>query len=193
MPRYNIPPGEAVLLLSPKKIEAMFYECRDLRDKAFFSLMVVTGARISELLALKQEDIEVAEGYLTVELITKKLGKGTFYPPKRPLKFKLNSMLSKTPPYCYYEAIAKYVLSLPTEETLLFDFVVRTGEYKIEKISKKVLGKGLSPHVFRHWRFSDLARKGASLTELKFIKGAKRASSVEAYLQNVEREVVITE
>lgn len=180
MPRYR---WDIKDLLFEEDVRKMYNLAPVPVKKAFIAACWLTGARTSELLLLKKEDIGFNDHYLEIRLHTLKLGDGDYKTGIRTLTLTRPSGLETN---LYVETIIKFAAALPTNETPLFPYTDRWTEARvIGPISEKALGKWLTPYHFRHSCMQWLARHGASLAQLMHFKGAKSPLSVQPYIASV--------
>lgn len=148
---------------------------RQIRDYAMISLMYATGLRVSELVGLKLEDVDLAHGFLNA------LGKGS---KERviPMGEMAISALGK------YLSDARSVLLKGLESD--FFFVARRGQpltrqafFKLLKSYASLAGlsKDVSPHQIRHSFATHLIEGGADLRALQVLMGHSDLSSTEIY------------
>jgi integrase/recombinase XerD len=148
---------------------------RQIRDYAMISLMYATGLRVSELVGLKLEDVDLAHGFLNA------LGKGS---KERviPMGEMAISALGK------YLSDARSVLLKGLGSD--FFFVARRGQpltrqafFKLLKSYASLAGlsKDVSPHQIRHSFATHLIEGGADLRALQVLMGHSDLSSTEIY------------
>ena len=155
---------------------------RQIRDYAMVSLMYATGLRVSELIGLKLEDVDLARGFLNT------LGKGS-----KERVIPIGEMA--------LSALERY-LSQGRSELLKgvesdFFFVGRSGQplsrqafFKLLKTYASLAGitKEVSPHQIRHSFATHLIEGGADLRALQVLLGHSDLSSTEIYTHlNKER------
>jgi site-specific recombinase XerD len=152
-------------LLSEQDLREMLERCKDNEEKVCLILLYYTGARPSEILALRAKDIWQDGKKIAVSIPTLKKGLG------RTIFIPLNDITQE---------LIEFVKNRPQDIRLVLkwkncgnirDFVYRVSENR------------LTPYFFRHNRISQLANAGVDPYTLKRFKGAKSLSSVEAYLQ----------
>jgi len=157
---------EVVLLLESIKGESLL----QLRDKAILEFLYSTGARVSEAVNLKKEDVDLIGG------VAKVMGKG-----KRERILPLGEPAIK--------AINDYLKKRKDKSEFLF--VNYRGEKLsdrgvrliIEKYIKKLsLNAGISPHTLRHTFATHLLNRGADLRSVQELLGHKSISTTQVYL-----------
>ncbi|MGZ3759107.1 MAG: tyrosine-type recombinase/integrase [Mucilaginibacter sp.] len=152
-----------------------------LRDKLVIEMLFGTGMRLSELLGIKHEDINLYEG--TVKVLGKR-NKQRIIP--------LNSELK--------ELITRYLETKKGENfnnNSLVLFVTNKGADAYPKFIYLIVQKYLSyistqnkrsPHVLRHTFATSLLNKGADLNAIKELLGHANLSATQIYTHNsVER------
>ncbi|MEM2619025.1 MAG: site-specific integrase [Candidatus Hadarchaeales archaeon] len=144
--------------------------------RALLALLYLTGARISEVLALKTEDVWTDDKYLYVRIKTRKQRPpGPFNRPWRILMVRISHPLI---PY-----ITRH-LSEAEPGFSLFQFATGHPETERNVVWKyiKALNPQASSHVFRHSRLTLLAMRGATGPELQEWAGHSDLRSASKYL-----------
>ena len=136
-----------------------------LENKAYISLLYITGARPVEMQIIRKKSCRIIDNDFMVVIETAKRGF------TRTLKFDR----AKTPFITPY--IEPYLATL-NDEDRLFKKDISTYKKMIYSVSDNLL----TPYSFRHFRMTILAELGAFEQELKFWKGAKSTKSVEPYV-----------
>jgi len=140
-----------------------------LRDKAILEFLYSTGARVSELVGLKIEDIDLIGG------ITKVSGKGRkerLLPIGEPAILAIKSYLDKRKDNCPY-------LFINRRFTKLSDRAVRNIINKF--INKASVSLKISPHTFRHSFATHLLNRGADLRSVQELLGHATISTTQVY------------
>lgn len=144
-----------------------------IRNKLIIEMFYSTGMRLSELINLKQKDVDLNSGQLKV------LGKRN---KERIIPF--NNELKKK--------IEEYLRSKQgkTDETL---FVTVEGKKMYEKLVYKIVKQYLSlvttidkksPHVLRHTFATQMLNNGADLNSIKELLGHANLSATQIYTHN---------
>ena len=141
----------------------------DLRDKAILEFLYSTGSRVSEMVSLKVEDVDLIGGIVKVK------GKG-----------KKERLLPLGEPAIV--AIKKYVdkrtdknlyLFINRKEKRLSDRGVR--DIINRYLKKAVLFLKISPHTFRHSFATHLLNKGADLRSVQELLGHSSIATTQVY------------
>ncbi|MCM8786706.1 MAG: tyrosine recombinase XerC [Candidatus Omnitrophica bacterium] len=141
----------------------------DYRDKAILEFLYSTGARVSEMVALKISDIDLISG------VAKVMGKG-----------KKERLLPLGEPAI--QSIKKY-LDARTDKSPFF-LVNKRGKpltdrgvrFIIDKyIKKAAISLKVSPHVFRHSFATHLLNRGADLRSVQELLGHSNISTTQVY------------
>jgi integrase/recombinase XerD len=164
------------LLQSPDTTEP-----RGLRDRALIELLYATGLRVSELVGLRQQDLNLDSGYLTCT------GKGR---KQRlvPVGDEAAAWLTR------YVTEARPALLKKRASPRLFvnarggSALTRVGFWKILKAYGKRAGVGgaLSPHVLRHSFATHLLERGADLRAIQMMLGHSDLSTTQIYTHVLE-------
>jgi integrase/recombinase XerD len=154
---------------------------RGLRDRALIELLYATGLRVSEMVTLRQQDLNLESGYLTCT------GKGR---KQRlvPVGDEAAAWLSR------YVREARPALLKKRSSPRLFvnarggTALTRVGLWKILKDYGKRAGVGsrLSPHVLRHSFATHLLEHGADLRAIQMMLGHSDLSTTQIYTHVLE-------
>ncbi len=157
---------EVVSLLESIKGEGFL----QLRDKAILEFLYSTGARVSEMVNLRKEDVDLIGG------MAKVMGKGRrerILPLGEPAIKAINDYLKKRKDKSEF-------LFVNYRGRKLSDRGVRLI---IEKYIKKLsLNTGISPHTLRHTFATHLLNRGADLRSVQELLGHKSISTTQVYL-----------
>ncbi len=147
----------------------------DYRNKAMLELMYATGLRISELIALKINDIDLLEGTVIV------MGKGS---KERviPVGDYAIDYLNK------YLNVRYKLLRDPTDYLFLNNHgrpISRQGFFKILKalLKEKGLNEDASPHTLRHSFATHLINRGADLRSVQEMLGHSDITTTKIYTE----------
>jgi len=153
---------------------------RGLRDKAILEVLFSTGLRVSELVSLNRDKVNINEGEFAV------MGKGR----KLRLVFLTTSAKKWLNEYLHarkdpYQALfIRY--SGPKIKGELTDQSLRLTTRSIERMVDKLQKKAgilnhLTPHVLRHSFATDLLNHGADLRSVQEMLGHKNISTTQIY------------
>lgn len=151
-----------------------------LRDRALIELLYATGMRVSELLAVRPDDLNLRGGYLTC------LGKGS--------KERLVPMGAPAVRWIKrYASAGRPLLLAGRSSPWLFVNVrgarlSRVGFWKILKNHgrRAALPRDLSPHVIRHSFATHLLERGADLRSIQNLLGHADISTTQIYTHILE-------
>lgn len=169
---------EVELLLSqPSCVDA-----KGFRDKAMLEVMYATGIRVSELIALDLEDVNLDLGVIKCSA-SKKVRAIPLYPAAlRALSLYLRDVRS--------------VMVADPAETALFVNVggarmSRQGFWKILKHYQNKAGitKDITPHTLRHSFAVHLLENGADIGSLQELMGHCDISSTQMYAQMINQKI----
>ena len=161
----------ALLLEQPKNVDL-----KGTRDKAMLEFAYATGMRVTEIISLNVEDINLETGYATC-----RNGKKERTVPigEMSLKALKDYMLN-----------ARHTMIKDDNEQALFVNVngqrlTRQGFWKIIKYYKEQahIDKDITPHVLRHSFATHLLQNGADLKSIQTMLGHSDISSTQVYMQ----------
>lgn len=158
---------------------------RGLRDRALIEVLYATGLRVSELLSLKQGDVNLEAGYLTCT------GKGS---KQRlvPVGDEAAAWLAR------YEREARPALVGKRPSPRVFvnarggGALTRSGFWRILKAygTAAGFGRALSPHVLRHSFATHLLERGADLRAIQVMLGHADLSTTQIYTHVLEARML---
>ena len=168
-------------VLTSKEVELLLDQPKDVdlkgtRDKAMLEFAYATGMRVTEIISLNIEDVNLEEGYVICKTGTKerKIPLGTM---------SLNALKE-------YIEEARDVLIKNEDENALFVNInggrlTRQGFWKIIKYYKEQahITKDITPHVLRHSFATHLLQNGADLKAIQTMLGHSDISSTQIYMQ----------
>ncbi len=168
-------------VLTAKEVELLLEQPKDVdlkgtRDKAMLEFAYATGMRVTEIISLNIEDVNLEEGYVTCKNGNKQrtipLG-----------AMSLNALKE-------YIEDARDVLIKDENEKALFVNVnggrlTRQGFWKIIKYYKEQahITKEITPHVLRHSFATHLLQNGADIKAIQTMLGHSDISSTQIYMQ----------
>ncbi len=172
---------KAPSILSSKEIELLLDQPKDVdlkgtRDKAMLEFAYATGMRVTEIISLDVDDVNIEEGYVTCKNGNKKrnIPLGTM---------SLNALKE-------YIEQARNVLIRDEKNRALFVNIngkrlTRQGVWKIIKYYKEQahITKDITPHVLRHSFATHLLQNGADLKAIQTMLGHSDISSTQVYMQ----------
>lgn len=150
----------------------------EVRDRAALEVLYSTGLRVSELVALELEDLDLTDGYVTVR--TSKNGEGRTVPL---------GQVAITALERYLADVRRAWVSRAHGASARV-FLTRTGRPVVAgEIGKAVhrhalragITKRASPHVLRHSFAVHLLRRGASIRHIQEMLGHRTPRSTEVY------------
>ena len=153
---------------------------RGLRDRALLELLYATGLRVSELVGLRQADVNLDAGYLTC---TGKGGKQRIVPIGDEAVGWVRRYLQRARPALARRASAPRLFVNARGGPLS-----RVGFWKILKAygRKAGLPRDLSPHVVRHSFATLLLDRGADLRAIQMMLGHADLSTTQIYTHVLE-------
>lgn len=144
-----------------------------LRDRLIIEVFYQTGIRLSELIGLKQSDIE----HEKIKVLGKR-NKERIIPITKELSDQIAEYLKSA---VYKEANIEFVFITDKGKKLYPKFVYRKVNYYLSMLTS--LSKR-SPHVLRHTFATHMLNNGAGLETLKEILGHANLSATQVYTHN---------
>ena len=174
-------------ILSNKEIEALLAQpnvsdIKGLRDKAMLELIYATGIKVTELISLNVDDLNLSIPFVRVASV----GNERFIPLYRVAVKALTEYLDKS----------RKLLILSSDETALFvnvsgERLTRQGFWKILKdyASKAGIKSDITPHTLRHSFAAHLLENGADIHDIQEILGHSDIASTQRYAQFLKQRV----
>lgn len=168
-------------VLTAKEVELLLNQPKDIdlkgiRDKAMLEFAYATGMRVTEIISLNIDDVNLEEGYV----ICKSGNKQRNIP--------LGTMSLKALKE-YIEDARDILVKTASEEALFVNIngtrLTRQGFWKIIKFYKEQahITKDITPHVLRHSFATHLLQNGADLKAIQTMLGHSDISSTQVYMQ----------
>lgn len=162
---------------------------KGIRDKAMLELLYATGIRVSELINLKEKNVNIPMGYIICS--DEKGNKERIIPMGNVAKFALTN---------YIKNSRNAMIKDPNEQMLfvncLGSSMSRQGFWKIIKnyAKKANIKKKITPHILRHSFASHLVENGADLRAVQEMLGHSDISTTQIYakLNNYKLKEVYT-
>ncbi len=160
-----------LLLEQPKNVDL-----KGIRDKAMLEFAYATGMKVTEIISLDLDDVNLEEGYVTCR------GK------ERTRNIPLGTLSLKA--LKDYIENSRNILIKDENVTALFvntngKRLTRQGFWKIVKYYKEQahITKDITPHVLRHSFATHLLQNGADLKAIQTMLGHSDISSTQIYMQ----------
>lgn len=174
-------------ILSGREVELLLSQpsCVDpkgFRDKAMLEVMYATGMRVTELIDLNIDDVNLELG-----IIKCNSSKKTRVIPLYPAALRSLSV--------YLKEIRILMVADPTEQALFVNIsgvrMSRQGFWKILKFyqTKAGIDKEITPHTLRHSFAVHLLENGADLGSLQELMGHSDISSTQMYTHMVNQKI----
>ena len=168
-------------ILSSQEIELLLNQPKDVdlkgtRDKAMLEFAYATGMRVTEIISLDIEDVDIEKATVVCKTATKNR------------TIPLGSLSLKA--LKEYIEEARTILVKDENEKALFVNIngrrlTRQGFWKIIKYYKEQahITKEITPHVLRHSFATHLLQNGADLKSIQTMLGHSDISSTQVYMQ----------
>lgn len=178
---------KAPSVLTSQEVELLLEQPKDVdlkgtRDKAMLEFAYATGMRVTEIISLNVEDINLSEGFVTCNS------------GKKQRNIPIGTMSLKA--LKEYMEEARPVIIKNEEEQALFvntngKRLTRQGFWKIIKYYKEQahIAKDITPHVLRHSFATHLLQNGADLKSIQTMLGHSDISSTQVYVQFQDPEL----
>ena len=161
----------SLLLEQPKNIDL-----KGIRDKAMLEFAYATGMRVTEIISLNIDDVNLVSGYVTCKNGSKQRN------------IPLGTMSLKALKE-YIEESRPIMIKTEKEKALFVNIngrrLTRQGFWKIIKYYKEQahITKDITPHVLRHSFATHLLQNGADLKAIQTMLGHSDISSTQVYMQ----------
>jgi integrase/recombinase XerD len=173
--------------LSPEDVERLLTAPdlatpRGVRDRALIELLYATGLRVSELVALRPQDLHLDAGYLTT---TGKGQKQRIVPVGDEAAMWVTRYLREARPAILGKRSSPRVFVNARGGGL---GLTRVGFWKILKGYGRTIGisRQISPHVLRHSFATHLLERGADLRAIQMMLGHADLSTTQIYTHVLE-------
>jgi integrase/recombinase XerD len=157
---------------------------KEVRDKAMLELLYATGIRVSELLSLKLDNLNLKKGYITIQASG---GRERIVPFTKEARDALNKYLTQ---------VRESLLEVEGSDILFVNMsgkpMSRQGFWKIIKYYTKRAGieADITPNTLRHTFAAHLVKNGANLHAVQEMMGHSDFSSTQKYtkIESVREE-----
>lgn len=174
-------------ILTGKEIELLLSQpstgdAKGIRDKAMLEVMYATGIRVSELIELNLEDVNLELGSLKCGSAKKSRAIPLYPAALRALTL-------------YIQDVRSAMLADPAERALFVNVsgvrMSRQGFWKLLKFyqSKAGIEKDITPHTLRHSFAVHLLENGADLGSLQELMGHSDISSTQMYTHMIDQKL----
>ena len=174
-------------ILTTKEVEKLLNQPKDvdvkgIRDKAMLEFAYATGMRVTEIISLNIEDVNLEEGFVTC----RHGGKQRNIPLGKMALKALREYIEKS----------RDKLIKDSDENSLFVNIngrrlTRQGFWKIIKYYKEQahIDKDITPHVLRHSFATHLLQNGADIKAIQVMLGHTDIASTQVYMQFQDEEI----
>ena len=178
---------KAPSVLTSKEVELLLEQPKDVdlkgtRDKAMLEFAYATGMRVTEIISLNVEDVNLDEGFVTCNS------------GKKQRTIPIGTMSLKALKE-YIEEARPVIIKDENEKALFVNTngkrLTRQGFWKIIKYYKEQahIAKDITPHVLRHSFATHLLQNGADLKSIQTMLGHSDISSTQVYVQFQDPEL----
>jgi integrase/recombinase XerD len=149
-------------------------DLQGLRDRAMLEILYATGLRVSELIRLRQQDLNLEDGYV---ICRGKGGKERVVPVGRTAVDWTQKFLAEARPHLMKEPTDVMFL------TRLGSPFTRQGVWKMlnEYTRRAGLEVKISPHILRHSFATHLLERGADLRSVQLMLGHSQITTTQIY------------
>lgn len=174
-------------ILTGREVELLLEQpqCTDpkgFRDKAMLELLYATGIRVSELISLNVDDVNVPAGFIRCSSGTKQRTIPLYPGAVRAI-------------HTYVTQVRPNLIADPAEQALFVNLngerMSRQGFWKIIKHYQMTanIQKDITPHTLRHSFAAHLLENGADLKSIQEMLGHSDISSTQIYTQIVKQNL----
>lgn len=174
-------------ILTSREVELLLEQpsCTDMkgyRDRAMLELLYATGIRVSELISLEADDINISAGIIRCRSNDKERIIPLYTAAVRALAE-------------YIQLVRHQMIAMPDETALFVNMngerMSRQGFWKIIKHyqEKAQIKKEITPHTLRHSFATHLLENGADLRSIQEMLGHADISSTQIYTQLVKKQL----
>lgn len=168
-------------VLTAEEVEKLLSQPKDVdlkgtRDKAMLEVAYATGMRVTEIISLNVDDVNLEEGFISCKSVNR----------QRNIPLGSISIAALRE----YIRDARPIMIKNEDETSLFVNVngkrlTRQGFWKIVKYYKEQahIEKEITPHILRHSFATHLLQNGAELKAIQTMLGHSDISSTQVYTQ----------
>ena len=161
---------EIINLINVIEFEDSFF---GLRDKLLITLFYQTGARLSEIIELKEDDVRMDD----IKVLGKRNKERII-----PLSGKVKNLITEYRKIKHLEfPNIKYFFIGDKGNKMYEKFVYRKVNYYLSMVSSK---QKRSPHILRHTFATHMLNNGADLNAIKEILGHENLSATQVYTHN---------
>ena len=172
---------KAPSVLTAQEVELLLDQPKDIdlkgtRDKAMLEFAYATGMRVTEIISLDVENVNLDEGYVVCKSATKQRNI-----PLGTMSLKaLKEYIEEARPILIKDESVKALFVNINGQRL-----TRQGFWKIVKYYKEQahITKDITPHVLRHSFATHLLQNGADLKAIQTMLGHSDISSTQVYMQ----------
>ena len=174
-------------ILTGKEVELLLAQpsssdAKGIRDKAMLEVMYATGIRVTELIDLNCEDVNLELGIINCTNAKKSRAIPLYPAALRALEL-------------YIKEVRMLMIADPSEKALFVNVggsrMSRQGFWKILKFyqSKAGIAKEITPHTLRHSFAVHLLENGADLGSLQELMGHSDISSTQMYTHIINQKI----
>lgn len=168
-------------VLTSEEVEKLLSQPKDVdlkgtRDKAMLEVAYATGMRVTEIISLNVDDVDLDSGFISCKSVNR----------QRNIPLGSISIAALRE----YIRDARPIMIKNDDETSLFVNVngkrlTRQGFWKIVKYYKEQahIEKDITPHILRHSFATHLLQNGAELKAIQTMLGHSDISSTQVYMQ----------
>ena len=168
-------------ILTSKEVELLLEQPQDvdlkgIRDKAMLEFAYATGMRVTEIISLNIDDVNLEEGYVICRSGSKQRNI-----PLGSLSLKaLKEYMEESRPYLIRdESITALFVNVNCKRLTIQCFLKIVKYYK----EQAHITKDITPHVLRHSFATHLLQNGADLKAIQTMLGHSDISSTQVYMQ----------
>jgi len=170
----DVPRFESVINAIKRALKDLVRGKLNLRDLALIVVLVYTGCRLNEALALTLGDLDF---------------KGRTVKLRQLKKQREFIRIVPVPSKIFWDVLSEYCRTLPFKHSKLFDISDRQARNIVYKFTTKYIGIRIRPHALRHAYATYILKKTKDLEAARRLLGHEDYRVLKAYLDYTQEDL----